>query len=178
MTLGGNRTTYMKYSKDEIERKWICNGEMLPNLKGLDKHLITDKYISESRLRLRKIVDGENNITYKFCKKYGKKSILSEPIVNIYIDENEYNQLNKLNGLIVNKTRYYYIHHNYKMAIDVFAINPIKIIAECEFQSENEANEFIAPIFCMTEVTGIPKYESHNIIKSPQQVNYPEPSAR
>ena len=167
----------MKYCEDEIERKWICNARMLPNLSELTKIYISDKYIFESKLRLRKFVNDKRYITYKFCKKYGKQSILSEPIVNVYLDEIEFNLLNKLNGLIVNKTRYYYNRQNYTMAIDIFDDNPMQIIAECEFKSENDANQFVSPVFCIAEVTGIHKYESHNIVKYAQQGDAPEPAS-
>src|SRR5213075_221994 len=57
-----------------------------------------DLYVDGSRLRLRKITEPNGNALYKFGRKYGKRSALSEPITTLYLTEIEYRQLSCLPG--------------------------------------------------------------------------------
>ena len=75
-----------KYARLEIERRWLVDATAMGELANVPYRLIEDLYVGESRLRLRKITDPSGNALFKFGKKYGKHSPLSEPITNALFD--------------------------------------------------------------------------------------------
>ena len=146
----------MKYSELEIERRWLVHESKLPDLSELTVKVLTDLYITDSRLRLRK-EESSNSIKYKLCKKYGKTSAISEPITNIYLSEIEYSSLSKMAGVEVIRHRYYFPFNGVEMSINVG--RDIPTILEAEFASEAEALAFIPPDFSKKEVSNATEYE-------------------
>lgn len=135
----------MKYSLPEIERRWIVDLSQVELKEFVE---IEDLYIEGTRLRLRKMGDPA---VYKLCKKYGKVNLLSEPISNLYLTEDEWLVLRDLPGRVVKKRRYRYAEGS----IDIYAGLSIY---EVEFSSEEEAEAYIAPAFVLEEITGNPVY--------------------
>ena len=89
----------------EIERRWLVDLEQLGELTRYARREIEDLYISDSRLRLRKVCGPADDVTFKLGKKYGKRTPLSEPITNLYLTEHEYGQLSSLPGSRTRKHR-------------------------------------------------------------------------
>ncbi|MEZ4740867.1 MAG: hypothetical protein R3B45_00190 [Bdellovibrionota bacterium] len=59
-----------KYSTFENERKWLVDDDFMISFEGRWNYLITDKYIENSRLRIRSALDSDTNkFIYKLCKK-------------------------------------------------------------------------------------------------------------
>jgi CYTH domain-containing protein len=143
-----------KYSLCEIERRWLVPQESLKTLQLVDPIEIEDRYITESRLRLRKMTSADGDVVYKFCKKYGKQTKLSEPITNLYLSENEYEVLRRLSGKSVRKRRYKLVGGS----VDIDENDLQTIVFEIEFESEREAREYVPPKFVGEEITGIPAY--------------------
>ena len=139
-----------KYSHLEIERRWLVDLSQLGNLSGYARREIDDLYISDSRLRLRKVCGPADEVTYKLGKKYGKRSGLSEPITNLYLTEHEYGQLRSLPGSRARKHRY---------ALGVGALDvylepcPGLAIYEVEFADERSARDYRPPAFVTREIT-------------------------
>ena len=153
----------VKYSLPEIERRWLAVEAELPNLKVLDHCTIVDKYITQSRLRLREVIRSDD-VRYKLTKKYGKSTSISEPVVNIYLDKVEFNLLNQLEGNIVRRHRYYIEKSGTTLSINV--TKGLPTIIEAEFISESEAYEFVPPRFCGEEVSANSSFEVASLIQS------------
>ena len=155
-----------KYSIPEIERRWLVIQEKLPNLAELEKWEVTDHYLVGSRLRLRKMVSpNKTSVTkYKLCKKYGKVSKIKEPITNIYLTEDEYNKFSGMEANVIKKIKYQYEFRGIMFSLNVFTdLN--MIIAEAEFESENQAFECQLPEFIGEEVSSLVEYEGATIAK-------------
>lgn len=150
----------MKYSIDEIERRWLAINEKLPDLENLERTHIFDKYLDNSRMRLRKM-QSDNEVIFKLCKKYGKNSPISEPITNIYLSEAEYNIFNSLAGKELKRIRYYYLFNGIRWAINL-SEGIKEIIVELEFSSIEDAINLIVPDFCGLEISDSPEWEAHN----------------
>jgi CYTH domain-containing protein len=155
-----------KYSRPEIERRWLVVKEDLPNLSELEKWEVTDHYLVNTRLRLRKMVSPEsrNATQYKLCKKYGKSSTISEPITNIYLTEDEYNKFSEIEAHVIQKAKYTYEFQGHSFSINTF-LNSEIITIEAEFESEDQANECPLPLFAGEDVSSSVEYESASIAK-------------
>ncbi|HKR36264.1 MAG TPA: hypothetical protein VJT10_15590 [Steroidobacteraceae bacterium] len=138
-----------KYSLMEIERRWLVDLSAV-DLRSTPFREIDDLYIEGSRLRLRSI-SGSNELTFKLCKKYGKRTALSEPITNLYLTDEEYRRLAVLPGHRTRKRRY----SLQVGSLDVY-VEPNQGLAvlEVEFADERSAKEFAPPHFATREITG------------------------
>ena len=149
-----------KYSIAEIERRWLVDATAVGNLSNVPSRLVEDLYISESRLRLRKMTEQSGNVVYKLGKKYGKSSELSEPITTLYLDEHEYMRLNVLPGIRATKRRYTIAGGS----LDVYENpSPGLTIFELEFQDESSAREYRPPNFIAKEITNERAYSGFEI---------------
>ena len=143
-------TELPKYSHMEIERRWLVNLAKLGDLRRYARREIEDLYISDSRLRLRRVCGPADEVTFKLGKKYGKCSDLSEPITNLYLTEQEYGQLRSLPGSRARKHRYAFGGG----ALDVY-VEPCAGLAvfEVEFADERSARDYEPPVFVTREIT-------------------------
>ena len=137
-----------KYSLPEIERRWQVELSAVGSLDNLPYRTITDLYIHSTRMRLRK-EEGEGQVVYKLCKKYGKSSNISEAITNVYLTEAEYRLFAGLPGNWLYKRRYSLEGGS----LDVYE-NPQITFFEKEFATEEEAHAYQPPAFVGQEVTG------------------------
>ncbi len=137
-----------KYSHPEIERRWLVDLSAV-DLGRTPFREIDDLYISESRLRLRRI-SGSDEVVFKLGKKYGKRTLLSEPITNLYLTESEYRRFADLPGRRARKRRYSLPQG----VLDVYlAPNRDLAILEVEFPNEEAASTFEPPSFATREIT-------------------------
>ncbi len=143
-----------KYARIELERRWLVDASERPRLEPLPCKRIEDKYLTNTRLRLRAVTDADGTV-YKLCKKYGGTGS-SEAMVNVYLTKLEYDVLNALAGHDLEKRRYTFAGG----ALDVFG-GPLTglVVFEAEFASEREALSCAPPDFVTREVTGVPEYE-------------------
>lgn len=154
-----------KYSLLEIERRWLADERLLPDLTTLPVRLITDKYLDSGRLRLRKIAGGDE-VQYKLCKKYGKCSEISEPITNLYLTAEEYELLLLLPGRTLVRQRFTYLFQDVPFSINVVVGKAAFVIVEREFVSEAEAGVCEPPPFCTEEVSGRAEYEAIRLVEN------------
>lgn len=148
-----------KYSQQEIERRWLAEERMLPDLASLPVRIITDKYLDSGRLRLRKI-EGADAVQFKLCKKYGKCSEFSEPITNLYLTAEEYELLSVLPGRTLVRQRFTYLFQGASFSINVIVGKTAPVIVEAEFVSETEAEDSEPPPFCTEDVSARIEYEA------------------
>lgn len=137
-----------KYALLEIERRWLVDLSAL-DLAPLPYREIEDLYISDSRLRLRRIA-GPREVVFKLGKKYGKCTPLAEPLTNIYLTESEYSQFADLPGHRTRKRRYSLSGGS----LDIY-LEPQNELAifEAEFSDERAASGFVPPPFATREIT-------------------------
>jgi CYTH domain-containing protein len=144
-----------KYSHPEIERRWLVETTDGLQLSAVRARTIEDKYLSGSRLRLRKICEQSCPPVFKLGKKYEHTESEPESVVNIYLSEAEYQSLSVLPGRTTTKVRYSVEGG----ALDVYeAPNHARVIFEMEFASCEAAAMYLAPGFVGTEVTADEKY--------------------
>ena len=154
----------MKYALDEIERRWLADRAVLPNLDTLDQAVIRDKYLDGTRIRLRKVISGQS-VTYKLCKKYGKTSPICEPITNIYLSAEEFALLDSLPGAILDRKRYYDSIAGVKWSINITSQHEA-ILVEAEFGSIEAALATTPPNYCRREVSDSFEYEGATLARA------------
>ena len=141
----------------EIERKFLIKEKIdLSNLKYDD---ITQGYIT---------VDPEVRVRKKGEKYY----LTSKSEGNLVRDEKEkeisaetyYSLMQDRNGDIVEKRRYYLPYGKYIIEIDKYCshLNGL-VVAEVEFDSEDEASAFVPPRWFGREVTYDKRFKNKNL---------------
>lgn len=151
-----------KYSHLEFERRWLVDLAQLGDLCGHARREIDDLYIKDSRLRLRRVGGPTDEVTFKLGKKYGKHTALSEPITNLYLTGQEYEQLRSLPGSRARKHRYAFGGGS----LDVY-LEPCPGLAvfEVEFPDERSALSYQAPSFATREITGEAEFAGASVAR-------------
>jgi CYTH domain-containing protein len=140
-----------KYSAIEIERRWLVDLSVMGDLDDMPFRKIEDLYIEDSRLRLRKVTECDGRCIFKFGKKYGKSSMSSEPVTNLYLTEAEHERLSRLPGAATLKRRYSVAGG----ALDVYERPRAGLaVFEIEFDDEESAETYRPPHFVTREITG------------------------
>lgn len=139
---------------EELERTYLA--KELPNdLNEFPSKEMVDLYIPVSSahpvLRVRK--NGEN---YEVTKKQpivsGDASRQSEE--TIQLSEKEYDALVSIPGKRIAKTRYLYQSQGATFEIDIFRDVLVGLVlVDVEFSSKEVMDKFLAPDFCLIEVT-------------------------
>ena len=144
-----------KYSIQEIERRWLVEAARAEPLLHDSPARITDRYLDDTRLRLRRVQEADGALVFKFCRKYGDREGPSESITNLYLDPGEYAMLRRLPATEVIKER----HRLDQGAIDVYRSDERQLhIFEIEFRDLEAAMGYLPPRFAGREVTGDPAY--------------------
>ena len=143
----------------EIERKFTI--KELPDLSKYYFHVMEQGYLNTAPVvRVRK-EDNDYYLTYK------GKGLLAREEYNLPLDEAAYYHLvEKADGIIIRKKRYLIPYDKYTIELDVFE-DPYDnlVIAEVEFESEEEAMEFKPPVWFDEDVTLDSSYHNSNLSK-------------
>jgi len=149
-----------KYACLEVECRYLLNkipADLLDNPQGW---LITDRYFSNTRLRLRHMqsVTRKENI-YKLTQKY--RSETQHPyettIINLYLTEAEYDHFEVLEAKVLKKRRYSHMVQSRLFSIDVFeGRHQGLILAENELENKSEVDKVVLPSFVLKDVTDDP----------------------
>ena len=157
----------MKYGKYEYERIYLLENNCLigKNIRVIKK--IKDKYIEGTNLRLREVVES-NDIKYKLTQKEKlsptKQGILK--INTLYLSKTEFDKLNILEGVEIKKERHIIQIDQLKIGVDKIILDKeCLFIAEVEFETELEMNDFSMPISNIMEITGELKYSGYELAK-------------
>jgi CYTH domain-containing protein len=149
-----------KYAIVEIERHWLVDLASCPPFDERAGATITDRYVSQSLLRLRKMEYPAGDVSYKLCKKYERIGPLAQPIVNIYLSVDEFALLNQLPGFVVVKRRHRYADG----AVDIYRLGEAELaIFEVEFKDVSAAAAYVPPQFVMEEITHNPRYSGASL---------------
>lgn len=148
---------YGKYARIERERRFLL-GELPEGLTRASHHVqITDNYITNTRLRLRRMrVPETRERIWKLTQKFAPApaDFSHTVITNIYLSPAEYEVLSVFEGNELRKNRYPFEYAGRALAIDVFlgALWGL-ILAEAEFETDEEMRDFELPAFALAEVT-------------------------
>jgi CYTH domain-containing protein len=146
-----------KYERTERERRYLLR-ELPPGLKTSDPHAqITDNYLTNTRLRLRKSRwPATNEWTLKLTQKYAPSppDFSRTLITSIYLSEEEYEVLSVFEGNELRKNRHPYEHEGRKYSVDVF-LGDLRglVLAETDFDTDEEMDNFPPPPFAFRDVT-------------------------
>lgn len=143
----------------EIERKFTIK-ELPEDLGRYESRLIEQAYLTTApTIRVRR-EDERYYMTYKGTG--GDNTSLSHEEYNLPLTKEAYQTLSsKADGNIIRKERFLIPYDKYTIELDIFA-EPFKplIIAEVEFPSVDEANDFTPPEWFDEEVTDKKEYRN------------------
>ena len=147
-----------KYACLEVERRFLLRELPADLTEQVNGWLIVDRYIVDTRLRLRRMIDMKSGqIVFKFGQKYRAPSQgeAETTLTNMYLDEQEYECLSKLEAREVVKRRYRYVNGGLEYGLDVFEgeLSGL-ILAEIECETKQECERLQTPAFALREVTG------------------------
>ena len=146
-----------KYARIERERRFLLRVLPEPLTRASLHTQITDNYITNTRLRIRKIrVPQTNKWTVKLTQKFapGPNDLSRTTITNIYLSPQEYAVFKIFEANEIRKNRHPFEHGGHTYSIDVFlgALWGL-ILAETSFVTDEEMDEFEMPSFAMLDVT-------------------------
>lgn len=142
----------------EIERKFLIKD--LPDLTKYEYNEIEQGYLcTKPVVRIRKKND-------KYILTYKGSGLLAHEEIEAQLTEEGYNHLcEKIDGFLITKRRYLIPLAPYTVELDVFSGHMQGLImAEVEFPSEKEAEEFTPPAWFGDEVTNDRRYHNSNMI--------------
>lgn len=145
----------------EIERKYLLN-ELPANLESYENHRIEQGYMcTEPVVRIRR-QDDDYILTYK------SKGLMVREEYNLPLTKESYEHLkSKIDGILITKTRYLIpFGTSLTIELDVFdGVYNGLFLAEVEFASEEDANNFIPPDWFGEDVTFSTKYHNSTMSK-------------
>jgi CYTH domain-containing protein len=146
-----------RYARRERERRFLLRSLPEPLTRASEHVQIWDNYITGTRLRLRKIRTPQTRrwrlkLTQKFAP--APPDFSSTVITNTYLSAAEYEVLSVFEGNEIRKNRYPFEYEGRRYSIDVFlgALWGL-ILAETEFETDEEMRAFAPPAFVAVEVT-------------------------
>ena len=157
-----------KYAHIERERRFLLRS-FPPELEPAHYHTqIFDNYITNTRLRLRKIREPyKREWTWKLTQKFAPdpEDFSRTLITNIYLTQAEYEMFQIFEGNEIRKNRYPYEHEGRKFSVDVFlgALHGL-VLAETEFDSDEEMDNFPLPSFAVMDVTNDPLFTGGRLV--------------
>ena len=143
----------------EIERKFTIN--TLPNLTSYPFHIMEQGYLNTDPVVRVRREDDTYYLTYK------GKGLLAREEYNLPLTKQAYiHLLSKADGIIIRKKRYLIPYNSYTIELDIFE-NPYEnlMIAEVEFDSEENALAFQPPAWFEEDVTYDRRYHNSNLSK-------------
>lgn len=146
-----------KYSRIERERRFLLRELPEPLTRASLHTQITDNYITNTRLRLRKVrVPQTNKWTVKLTQEFATdpNDFSRTQNTNIYLSPKEYQVLAIFEGNEIRKNRYPFEHEGRAYSIDMFlgALWGL-ILAETSFETDEEMDSFDMPSFAAIDVT-------------------------
>lgn len=162
----GKIDTVKKYSRFENEKRFLVapDAELTSFVEPYHKTL-NDKYIRNSRFRLRVLTDSDGGrVLIKLTKKYESDSPYSRLISSTVLSPEEYEIFNKLDGDHLKKKRHYHNLKGRTFAIDVFE-GKLKglVLCEAETSSFEELTAIEFPEYAKYEVTEDTFFDGGNL---------------
>jgi CYTH domain-containing protein len=153
-----------KYAHVERERRFLLAAA--PTQGVTRRRQITDRYILGTRLRLRCVRDLHTGAReLKFTQKLpaAQPGPVQGLITNTYLSQIEYDLLATLPAAVLSKTRL----NIPRLGVDVFD-PPLHglVLAEAEFETDEEARAFRPPVEPVAEVTDDPRFTGGSLVQT------------
>lgn len=155
-----------KYAHLEIERRWLVDAGAASGLALEDPIEISDRYISGTRMRLRRMQRGDD-VVFKLTRKYECDDPIARPIVTAYLDPAEYEVLTALPALSLVKTRHKVRHDGRDFSLDCFG-GPLQglWLSEIEFVDVEPFRAMPDPPWAVRDVTDEIQYQGATLARS------------
>lgn len=148
----------MEDSHMEIERKFLID-QRPTDIDSYAYHIIEQAYLcTDPVIRVRK-EDDHYYMTYK------GKGLMAREEYNLPLNRAAYEQLKpKAEGNLISKKRVLIPYQKYTIELDIFSepFAPL-LLAEVEFESEEDALAFLPPDWFGQDVTNDPQYHNSNM---------------
>jgi CYTH domain-containing protein len=158
-----------KYAQFELERRWLLTSLPKPLQNSDTFHLITDRYIIGTPLRLRRMENAVGQVVaLKLTQKYQAvdQSAYATTITNFYLDGVSYETLLSLPAKTLRKKRYPLQNGRYKFSIDQFVGSLTGLLlAEIEQPDMPSLMQTPQPIFAQREVTEEPAFTGGELVQ-------------
>lgn len=161
MRAGRDEARDPKYACIERERRWLVDPGARPDVAGLPSTLIEDRYITGTRLRVRRMqASGGGDAALKLTKKYESGDPIARPIVTAYLDEAEFLVFAALPAAIIIKQRYKIVDGGRAFSVDCFqgTLRPLEI-AEIEWPDDAGLRALQPPSWAVREISNDPRYQ-------------------
>ena len=146
-----------RYVRVERQRRYLLRG--LPEgVSPRDEHAqITDNYITNTRLRLRKsrwVPTGEWSLKLTQKQTPDPPDFSRALITTLYLDRAEYEVLSVFEATELRKNRYYLRHEGRLYSVNVY-LGDLRglVLAETDFDDDAEMDAFPIPSFAHLDVT-------------------------
>ena len=154
-----------KYARIERERRFLLAAAPPPTAAVATRR-ITDRYLTGTRLRLRRDEDRRRGpVAFKLTQKVpaDRPGHLQGLITNIYLSSAEYQLLARLPATTLSKTRLSVP----PLGIDVFD-PPLHglVLAEAEFATDEAAHAFAPPTEAVAEVTDDVRFTGGTLVRT------------
>lgn len=155
----------LKYAWVERERRWLCHEVPMDRVIGADA--ITDLYVTGVRLRLREAIPQDGGEPMRRLTRKADVNASTRLLTSIYLSPEEFALLSGLPGKLIRKTRHRLsLEGGVTMSVDRFEGSLAGLIlAEREFETDEAMTAFVAPDFCVREVTDDPRYTGGALIR-------------
>jgi CYTH domain-containing protein len=161
MRTAGDEAVAPKYAHVERERRWLVDPARLRDFSGLRSVRIEDRYLSGTRLRLRRMTDSATGAqALKLTKKYESDDPLARAIVTAYLSAAEYEVLCAADAAVVIKRRFAVGEDATLLSVDRFddRLSGL-VLAEIECADEQTLRAVSAPGWTVREVSADPRYQ-------------------
>jgi CYTH domain-containing protein len=162
MRTGADEAQYPKYAHIERERRWLVDSRLRPDLSQTPYVLIEDRYITGTRLRLRRMTDSvSGDASLKLTKKYEADDPLARPIVTAYLSEEEFAVFGAMPGTVLIKRRY----NVDGFSVDCFdgSLSGLEL-AEIEWADDHGLRAVSPPLWAIREVSHDPEYQGGALV--------------
>jgi CYTH domain-containing protein len=155
-----------KYTRVEYERRFLVSpDERWKDSVETYSKTFEDKYLRDSRLRLRILTDSDSERrVIKLNKKFESSSPYFRTVNRILLSPDEYQLLSKLDGDHLTKVRHYCNHNGRVFSIDVF-VGELEGLVICETEADNLDDLMSAepPPYVAKEITNDAFFEGGNL---------------
>lgn len=153
-----------KYACIERERRWLVDPARRPQLSP-EFVLIEDRYITGTRLRLRRMTDrAGDRMVLKLTKKYDSADPLARPIVTAYLSDAEFALFAQLPAAALSKRRYAVVDNGLAFSIDQFVGDLAGLeLAEIEAADDSALRSVPSPDWTIRDVSDDPRYQGGSL---------------
>ncbi|GAA4954294.1 hypothetical protein [Actinoplanes utahensis] len=153
-----------KYARVERERRFLLAAPPPPAAVTVTR-TITDRYLTGTRLRLRRADRSDGGCELKLTQKVpaARPGAVQGLITNTYLSPAEYDVLARLPATVLSKIRFSVP----PLGVDVFdgRLQGL-VLAEAEFTTDEEAQLFVPPADCVAEVTDDIRFTGGRLVET------------